>query len=359
MRILQLIDSLELGGAERMAVNYANALSSRLPFSGLVCSRREGALKEQLLPAVEYSFLDKKSAFDLQAVLRLWSYCRNNKVTHIQAQSTSFFTAFLLKMLLPKTKLIWHDHYGLSEFLNSRKAGVLKIASYSFSGVISVNTILKEWAEVNLHCKQTTYLANFAIPEHPIQRLTNLKGESGKRILCLANLRSQKNHDLIIDMALLLEEVDPEWTFHLVGTDFEDAYSSSLRERIRYEDVGKQVFLYGAKTDIANIIEQADIALLTSSSEGLPVALIEYGFYSKPVLASAVGEIPSLIMNNKNGLLAPSGDVKAFYEGLLSLIADPEKRHRFGEALHETVLKDYSEAPVLAKYLSFVKSLPA
>ena len=47
MRIVQIIDSLEIGGAEKMAVNYANALSERIVFSGLVTTRREGNLTWQ------------------------------------------------------------------------------------------------------------------------------------------------------------------------------------------------------------------------------------------------------------------------------------------------------------------------
>ena len=57
MRIVQLIDSLDAGGAERMAVNYANALQSKIEFSGLVTTRKEGGLKEQINPKVSYLFL--------------------------------------------------------------------------------------------------------------------------------------------------------------------------------------------------------------------------------------------------------------------------------------------------------------
>ena len=60
MRILQLIDSLEAGGAERMALNYANALVDTLGFSALVATRKEGALLEQIDSKVTYSRYAKK-----------------------------------------------------------------------------------------------------------------------------------------------------------------------------------------------------------------------------------------------------------------------------------------------------------
>ena len=48
MRILQLIDSLDAGGAERIAVNYANSLTQKVSFSGLVTTRKEGVLKTEI-----------------------------------------------------------------------------------------------------------------------------------------------------------------------------------------------------------------------------------------------------------------------------------------------------------------------
>ncbi len=69
MRILQIIDSLEIGGAEKMAVNYANALTDKVEFSGLVATRKEGNLKSHINQKVNYLFLNRKKFFDVKAVL--------------------------------------------------------------------------------------------------------------------------------------------------------------------------------------------------------------------------------------------------------------------------------------------------
>ena len=59
MRVLQLIDSLDAGGAERMSVTIANALSTRIDRSYLCTSRKEGVLKSDLKKDVGYLFLRK------------------------------------------------------------------------------------------------------------------------------------------------------------------------------------------------------------------------------------------------------------------------------------------------------------
>ena len=122
MRILQIIDSLEIGGAEKMAINYANALAENIEFSGLIATRKEGYLKSQLSNKVHYLFLNRKSTIDFKAILRLRKYCKENKIDFLQAHSSSFFTAFLVKLCYFKINIIWHDHNGLSEFISKRKS---------------------------------------------------------------------------------------------------------------------------------------------------------------------------------------------------------------------------------------------
>ena len=78
MRIVQIIDSLEVGGAEKMAINYANALSKRIAFTGLVSTRAEGHLKSQLSDSVSYLFLINKKTLDFSDAFRLKKYSKNN-----------------------------------------------------------------------------------------------------------------------------------------------------------------------------------------------------------------------------------------------------------------------------------------
>lgn len=354
MRIVQIIDSLEIGGAEKMAVNYANALSHRIEFSGLVTTRAEGKLKNELLNTVSYLFLNKKSTLDLGAVFRLKHYCKKNKVEFLQPHSSSYFTAFLVKLIYPKVKIIWHDHNGLSEFISTQKSLVLKFASYFFKGIIVVNFKLKAWAEKELYCKKVIYLPNFTAFDTTIKSETILKGIQGKRILCLANLRDQKNHYFLLKVAKKLKETHPDWTFHLVGKDFEDDYSNTIRTIIKKEELEKHVLIYGSKNDIKNIISQSDIAILTSKSEGLPIALIEYGLSKKPVVTTNVGEIPLIIKDGENGFMVGVNDIDLFHDNLNSLITNQNLRIAFGNSLFETIQNDHSEECILENYLNWI-----
>ncbi|MBC7848036.1 MAG: glycosyltransferase [Flavobacterium sp.] len=354
MRILQIIDSLEAGGAERMAVNYANALGDRIDFSGLVVTRKEGPLLNQVSNKVSYLYLSKKGTVDIKAVSRLRKFVLKNNVEIVHAHSTSFFLAFLLKLTCPKVKLIWHDHYGDSEFLSKRPSLALRLMLSFFDGIIAVNQNLKLWAEQKMHFKNVVYLPNFPSAENNVLENTILQGIQGKRIVSLANLRVQKNHFLLLEVAKKVQLSHPEWTFHLVGKDFEDDYSKEIKRQILEFNLKNNVFIYGSKNDVKNIVEQSTIAVLTSQSEGLPVALLEYGCYAKPVVVTNVGEIPLLIQDGKNGFMVETGNAPAFYDSLVKLMNNETLQIDFGNELQQTINNKYSEQSVIDKYLGWL-----
>lgn len=357
MRIIQIIDSLEAGGAERMAVNYANVLANTLCFSGLVTTRKQGPLLHQLSEKVSYLYLNKKGTIDLKAIFRLRKFVVENKVEIIHAHSTSFFLALLLKISLPSIKLIWHDHYGNSEFLIKRPSLAFRIALPFFSGIIVVNQNLKHWAERKMHFKNVIYLPNFPTKDNQVKEQTVLKGIKGKRIVALANLRIQKNHFLLLEIAKKVQLSHPEWTFHLVGKDFNDEYSRQIKELIIDYNLVNSVFIYGSKRDIRTILEQSNIGILTSQSEGLPVAFLEYGMYRMPVVVTNVGEIPSLIQNGVNGFMVETGNVDLFYDSLVKLIENEILQNDFGKALQQTIIYNYSEQIVVKKYIAWLEQV--
>ncbi|MFD2939601.1 glycosyltransferase [Flavobacterium notoginsengisoli] len=357
MRIVQIIDSLEVGGAERMAVNYANSLAEKIEFSGLIATRNEGLLLEHINQKVTYLFLKKKHTIDLNAVLRLRNYLKKNKVKIIHAHSSSFFIAVLVKLITPGTDIVWHDHYGVSQDLSLRKNLTLKLSSFFFLGIISVNDALKKWANNYLYCQNVTYFPNFIIAPTVSLGCSQLKGKEGRRIICVANLRPQKNHELLINGAAEIHKKFPEWTFHLVGKDFNDSYSVSLIKKVKELGLSETVFFYGALNNTRDLLQQCEIAVLTSLSEGLPLALLEYGLASLPVVATNVGEISKVIPSIKEGLVIDSNNLMQYINSVQKLIEDEDSRKLLGKNLNIFVDQNFSEKSILKEYITWLKSL--
>lgn len=349
MRILQLIDSLATGGAERMAVNYANALTGQVAFSGLVATRKEGALKRQLQAEVPYLFLNRKFTLDFRALFRLRQFVVQHQVTLVHAHGSSFLLAVFLKLVYPRIKIVWHDHYGNSAFLEHRKKWALQIGSLFFYRIIAVNELLKQWSLTHLFCKKVLYLPNFVLLKDNKESIS-LKGETGTRILCLANLRPQKNHEMLLEVAQSIQKTHPDWTFHLIGKDFEDDYSTTIHRQIVSERLQETVFVYGASPAVVSALQQSTIGILTSLSEGLPVALLEYGSFGLPVVTTAVGAIPEVI-HAKNGVLVASGDTVSFIRALEKVIVDTDFRQSIGAQLKKDIHLNFTPESILKQYL--------
>lgn len=357
MRIIQIIDSLDIGGAEKMAVSFANSLSSRMEFSGLVVTRKEGSLKKTIKEDVNYFFLRRKHRFDFLAVWRLRNYCKKNNVRTIQAHSSSFFIACMVKMIYPKVQILWHDHNGIGVIPKREGAIYLQFFSFFFKGIIAVNTELEAWARRKLFCKNIIYLQNYVVQNIDFDKTTFLNGEDGKRVLYLANLRHQKNHFLLVDAVKKVHSDFKDWTFHLVGNDSNNDYSTRLKAKIKEYNLENVIYIYGSKQDTENIISQSDIAVFTSNSEGLPVALLEYGLFCKPVVSTKVGQIPFIVEHGKCGFISDIGDSEAFSLNLAALMIDEQLRLKFGQDIHKVILENYSEEVVISKYISWIKEI--
>jgi glycosyltransferase involved in cell wall biosynthesis len=332
----------------------ANALSSKIEASFLCATRKEGLLKSALKNNVNYLFLNKKSAVDFKALFQLNKFIKQNQVQIIHAHSTSFFMASLAKLLYPEIKIIWHDHYGNSEQLYKRKYRMLRFCSRYFTHIFSVNKVLENWAKQHLKTKHISCLPNFAVQDIS-KPYTQLHGEKGKRILHLANLRSQKDHQTLLKAFSNILKNHPDWTLHGVGKDFNDAYFLSVKNLITDLNMDKQVFLYGSCTDISNIISQCEIGVLSSKSEGLPIALLEYGLAGLPVVVTDVGDCSEVIKHDKNGQLVQPENIKELTQALQDYIINTSKRKEAGKHLKETVENHFSEKAAMDSLMKIYK----
>lgn len=352
MRILQLIDSLDAGGAERMAVNFANALSDKIAFSGVVATRKEGVLKQEIKNIDKYTFLDRNYKFDVKALFLATKYIKKNKIQIIHAHGSSYFFGVLIKIFNPNIKLIWHDHYG-NRAQDNKQKNVLKICSYFFSKILTVNEELRIWSLKNLNCKHVFFIPNFS-DLNDSEEITILKGENNKRIVCLANLKNPKNHLTLIKAFASSEIYKRNWTLHLIGKDFKDDYSNDLKFSIKENKLEESIFIYDACQDVKYILSQANIGILSSTYEGFPVTLLEYAQAKLAVVSTNVGYCNSLINHNVNGLLFDPLDSNDLSNHFIYLTNNPENCANFATQFQIDIEVNYSKEAIIHKYLNLI-----
>lgn len=356
--VLQLIDSLAVGGAEAMAVNIANALNAKNIVSHLVTSRKEGPLKNRLKAEVGYLFLNRKNLIDISAFFKLYRYIKLNKINIIHAHATSWFLAVVMKIMNPSVKIIWHDHFGFREQLQQRNSLPIKLCSIFFNSVIAVNQILLNWAKQHLYAKHYYFLPNFIENNQIVNKNSVvLNGLANKRIICLANLRWQKDHLNLLNAFKIVHQEFPEWTLHLIGNKLDLKYYQEIEAFINQHQLQHKVWIYENQAAIFPLLSQAEIGVLSSKSEGLPLALLEYGMAKLGVVATNVGDCASVLDQGKNGCVVPASNSDELAQKMIFLIKNKEARKKMGENLYQKVQTTYSEEAVSQQLIKIYQKL--
>lgn len=359
MRILQLIDSLNIGGSERMSVNISNVLSNNGHEVILCASRQGGSLELFIDQKVNYIQLYKRNGLDIFAFFRLLKLIRKYKIQLIHAHSSSVFWAVVAKLLTPGMKVIWHDHLGKRIEEDRFNRIIIIIISFLIDGVIAVNEDLKNWSLKKLHVnkKNIVFINNFPLL-NPYHTEIN-KNNAEVKIVCLANLRPQKDHiTLIKAVNIVVKRYKIEKIkVILAGLIFNDDYYHKLIQEIESNALRKYFEIAGSVSDTFSLLYQSDIGVLSSVSEGLPVSLLEYGLASLPVVVTNVGECAEVVDNGVAGMVVPPSDPEAMAAALLDLIEHPEKRAMLGSKLKERVEKEYGAGKFLDEYNKLIENL--
>lgn len=361
MQVLTLIDSLIAAGAERMAVNIANGLANSGVGSHLCATRVGGPLEEFVDDKVSFFVAHKKGVFDLVALYRIRKYIRENKIAIVHAHSSSVFWAVVLKVFTPGLKVVWHDHFGFSEQLDKRPAFWLKTLGRLFDHAFVVNDKLQQYAVsiLKIPLYKVSFLANFADLKSGLVAETDIPDKDFfPKLVCLANLRRQKDHDNLLDAYKIVLSNYPEARLYLVGGHFNDAYYEHLKSRLEKESAFHQkVFILGSRNDVATILAACDVGVLSSLSEGLPVSLLEYGMAQLPVVCTNVGDCGLVLDGGRCGELVPAQDAPALAGGLLSVLGNKEGAQRKAVLLKERVETEFSRTGAVDKILQVYRSI--
>lgn len=159
------------------------------------------------------------------------------------------------------------------------------------------------------------------------------RGDGPVTILSVGNLRPQKNYSYLVDIAAALRERLPgrPLRFRVIG---EGEERRRIERRIAAAGIGDTVRLLGTRSDVAAEMAGADIFLMTSAWEGMPISLIEAQASGLPAISTPVGNIPEMIEDGASGFLIPLGQPESAAERLAALVDDAALRRRFGARAH-------------------------
>jgi glycosyltransferase involved in cell wall biosynthesis len=351
--VLYLIDSLDAGGAERVALNLANNLPRTRYHPFLCATRKEGSLVGLIRPDVGYIYLQRRFMFDLAAILRLVNFVKQNQISILHAHSSSLLTAVLVKIFIPDACILWHDHFGGRSAKGSLE-WIYRLLAKKVNGIITVNQILAEWDQQALNFPPTRvwYVPNFVESLPSTAQSPQIPGISGHRIVCVANFRKEKDHITLLKAMELIIQEDPQACLILVGSAVDQDYTRQVFDQIDRLHLSQKVFWLGFQENLAPILSQCDVGVLSSQTEGFPLVLLEYSSACLGVTATSVGQCVEILDHGNAGILVPPGSPSALAAALLVLLHKPHLRLDLGQKLQQRVAKEYSPEAIMNRLTS-------
>jgi glycosyltransferase involved in cell wall biosynthesis len=337
-----LIKGLGIGGAERLlelALPYLDNSSFEYEVAYLLPH------KNALVPAFEQAgvpvfCLNRTRAYDARVVPQLVRLFRERRVDllHLHLPYTGILGR-VASRLAPVRAVVYTEH-NLWERYHWLTSAANRLTFGYNDAVIAVSDEVK-------HSIQSQYKFNGKLEGKPklctilngvdtdqlladSQDRHSVKPEFGipdhhQLVVHVANFTPKKRHEDLIRAARLVIDQEPQVTFLLVG---QGPLEPDIRAQVKNLNLAGNVVFAGFRTDAPRLIGAADVFVLPSQFEGLPIAMLEAMALGRPVIASRVGGVPEVISDGVDGLLIDPLSPGQLAEKILAVINCEDLREK-------------------------------
>jgi glycosyltransferase involved in cell wall biosynthesis/peptidoglycan/xylan/chitin deacetylase (PgdA/CDA1 family) len=357
VRILLLTPGLGLGGSERLTLAYARGLNAR-GHSTLIAHGPPLRLAEAADEAGVERLLVSEHRLGVRSLpewLRaLHALIREFKPDVVHTQSVR--TTLAIALAAPRMPLLATVH-GIEESEELSAALGLRV---SRARVAAVSQASADGLRRHRFAPEVVIVPG-GVDIADLERASRAPSATPiptrrPLVTCLARHFPVKGVDVLVEAFPRVLEALPEAGLLLVGggPDHE-----TLIARTQSLGIGEAVTFTDRQTSPAPYLGAADLAVLPSRREGLPVSALEALALRKAVVATAVGGTPDVVRDGETGWLVPPEDPEALAAAIISALAQPEERERRALAGHELVAREYSMEAMIDRIEDLCRSLTA
>lgn len=322
MRILQVITLCELGGAQTVVANIANNICGN---HDVIVASGEGDGKmwdmlDARVERVHCKHLKRNISLfnDLRAWCELRKLYKKYKPDLIHLHSSK--AGVLGRLAFPSKKIVYTVHgFDTIRLANRRFLSIEKMLQKRCRAIVAVS----EYDKRNLYAEKiennvSTVYNGTSLPVVSNEISFGIPSKYKKTVLCIARASYPKNSNLFIEVAKQL----PQYAFVWIGN----------KEPV--SDTPENVFFLGNIHNAAMYCSLADLFMLPSEYEGLPIVIIEAMSYGKPVVASNVGGIRELVHDGVNGY-ALENNAALFAEKISHILENPQVYDKMSQSSTE------------------------
>ena len=207
--------------------------------------------------------------------------------------------------------------------------------------------------------KHVSCFPNFVVNCHGNRQFTNSTMQEGRTvsILCVANFRPQKDHFNLLNALSILKGQQVPFKAVLSGFVYDEGYYQQVISQLNRLRLNDDVTIVKNSGEVRALMAKADIGVISSSSEGMPLVLLEYACVPLPVVTTMVGEIAKSFDENMVWMVQPE-NAQMLAEALQAAIKDKQASNQKAIALHNKVQKDFGADEATARlheiYLSIL-----
>ena len=348
--IVFVVDDLNLGGAQRQLVELVIALprdryeAHVISLSGTKCACVE-ALRAG---GIAFTCIAQSGKWSWSAFLRLYGALRRLRPALVH---TGLFTADLYGRLaarLAGVPIVVSTVHSVDLDKPSRYVIVDRLLRRLTDRFITtagaVRTVLGE--REGVPAQRTTVIYNGVnlrefSPASSNGHLREELGWSGGEPLIgiVGRLAPVKDHETFLYAAALVRQAVPRARFVIVG---DGPLRIALHHLVDRLDLGGHVRLTGSRAEVASVYDALDLLVVSSRYEGCCRVILEAMAMGKPVIATAVGGNPELVLAGQTGLLVPPEDPRHLADAILELLDYPERARAMGRAARHRAEQRFS-----------------
>lgn len=329
MKILQLINGLGAGGAEKLIVETVPELVKLgNNVDVLLLNSNKTPFYEKLQATNSCRiFALGKSFYNPLYIIKIIPFLKNYDVVHVHLFPALYFAVFAKVFSLSKVKFVFTEHNTNNRRLDNPKFQFIEKWIYKhYDQIISITNQVKEVLKEKLLIadKKIITIENGINLSHIYAASPKDRGSLGfieddRLIVMVAAFREQKDQDTLIKS---IAQLPNQYKLLLVGDGVRRQQLESLVDTLNLKN---SVFFMGFRSDVYSIIKMCDIAVLSSHWEGFGLAAAESMACGVPTIASNVPGLADVV--NTGGLLFEKGNVEDLTKKILSL-ENPDKKKK-------------------------------
>jgi len=315
--------------------------------------------------AVEVDVISERFRFDPRAIRQLRRVVARRQPDIVQTHMIK--SHFLTKLSGIGRKYPWVAYHHGYTTTDLKMRGYNQLNRWSLPSAARVITVCGPFAEDLSQAgvpRDRIIVCHNSVAAPPVvsedlkrslkERLHIVKGE--QVVLAVGRLSREKGQRDLVDAISRLRELNSALKFKLVIVG-EGPERDSLERAINQKGFDALVLFIGHVEDISPYYAIADALALPSHSEGSPNVLLEAMAAGLPVVATAVGGVPEIAINEENALLVAPGDSDSFAQALNQVLTDPELARKLGRAAAMHVSEKFSPAAYVRSLLRVYQSL--